>query len=263
MYFKEVYMHRRTHLTFLYIGLLIIISPAFTQSDSDAEAVRIIENFESKLNLDAFDITTLFTLVQKKQGEADRVLRIRIYRRDRAELFTILFMYPNSEKGKGYLRQGDNLYLYLPTTGEFVYRNRKDDIGSTDVRTDIFGRLTNLERFRASYVGSTRVSEWDCHLIQLDAKILDVTFPIQKWYVRKSDGLPVKVENFSASGTLLRTYYYIDYTRVGANNYIFSKLLAVNHLEQGQKTYITNENVSTARIDDSVFKQSFLEQQSR
>ncbi len=256
-------MNIKMRLTYLFIGLLIIIAPSFSQSESDPEAIRIIENFESKLNLEGFDITTLFTLVQKKEGEADRVLRIRIYRRDLSELFTILFLYPNSEKGKGYLRQGDNLYLYLPTTGEFVYRNRKDDIGSSDVRTDIFGRLTNLERFRASYLGSVRVAEWDCHLIRLDAKILDVTFPIQKWYVRKSDGLPVKVENFSASETLLRTYYYIDYSRVGANNYIFTKLLAVNHLEQGQKTFITNENVSTARIDDSVFKQSFLEQQSR
>jgi outer membrane lipoprotein-sorting protein len=243
--------------------VFLVIPVIVSQSDSDAEAVRIIEYFEDKLNLEGFDITTLFTLVQKKAGEADRVLRIRIYRRDISELFTIIFLYPNSEKGKGYLRQGDNLYLYLPTTGEFVYRNRKDDIGSTDVRTDIFGRLTNLERFRASYRGSARVSEWDCHLIRLDAKVLDVAFPIQNWYVRKSDGLPVKVENFSASGTLLRTYYYIAYTRVGAANYIFTKLLAVNHLEQGQKTFITNENVSTARIDDSVFKQSFLEQQSR
>ena len=250
-----------------YISSLFLIFIAvpfiFSQNDSDPEAVRIIENFENKLNLETYDITTLFTIVQKKSGEADRVLRIRIYRRDRLELFTIIFLYPGSEKGKGYLRQGDNLYLYLPATREFVFRNRKDDIGSSDVRTDIFGRLTNLERFRASYLGLTKVSDWNCHLIELKAKILDVTFPIQKWYVRKSDGLTVKVENFSASGTLLRTYYYIDYSRVGANNYIFNKLLAVNHLEQGQKTFITNENISTARIDDSVFKQSFLEQQSR
>jgi hypothetical protein len=256
-------MTKKIMLLYLLIGILSFITPLFSQSDSDPQAVAIIENFERKLNLEGFDITTLFTLVQKKEGEADRVFNIRIYRRDAKELFTILFLYPNSEKGKGYLRQGDNLYLYLPTTGEFVYRNRKDDIGSTDVRTDIFGRLTNLTRFRVSYLGSARVSSWDCHLLRLDAKVLDVTFPIQKWYVRKSDGLPVKVENFSASETLLRTYYYIEYAPVGSKNYIFTKLLSVNNLEQGQKTFITNENVSTSRIDDAVFKQSFLEQQSR
>jgi outer membrane lipoprotein-sorting protein len=230
---------------------------------NDPRAVKIVEGYEDKTNLKGLDVTTTFTLVQKKKGEADRVLQVKVYRRDSADTFTLIFQYPDSEKGKGYYRSGDDLYLYLPSTREFVYRNRKDDVGSTDVRTDLFGQTKTLDQYRVSYLGTATVSKWDCDLVRLDAKQLDVSFPVQKWYFRKTDGLPVKVENLSVSETLLRTFYYIDYAAVTPNKFIFSKFLAVDNLEQGQQTFLTNENISTAAIRDYVFSKAFLEEQSR
>jgi outer membrane lipoprotein-sorting protein len=229
----------------------------------DPKAAALVTAFERKLNLEGLDVTNTFTLVQKKEGEADRVLRIKIYRRDSSESFTLAFEYPDSEKGKGYWRSGDDLYLYLPGTREFVYRNRKDDVGSTDVRTDLFGSTDTLSQYWASYAGTATVSKWETDVVRLDARQLDVSFPIQRWYVRKTDGLPVKVENYSASGTLLRTTYYVDYQKLAGDKYIFTKLLATNELEKGQKTFITNEGVTTAKIRDYVFSKAFLEEQSR
>lgn len=246
-------------------GLLLSAAATFalppTQNDPVAE--KIVTGWESKLNTDGIDLTTQFTLVQKKEGEADRVLRVTTYRRDSADTYTILFQYPDSEKGKGYLRKGNDLYFYLPSTREFVYRNRKDNIGSTDARTDLFGRQKTHEQYWATYVGSAKVSVWDCDVVRLDAKQLDVSYPIQKWYVRKSDGLPVKVENFSASETLLATSYYIEYKDLGQGKWVFTKLLAVDNLEAGQKTYLTNDQISTAVIPDYTFTKAYLEEQSR
>lgn len=230
---------------------------------NDPRAVRIVQAYEDKLNLRGLDITTTFTLVQKKQGETDRVLQVKIYRRDAADTFTLIFQYPASEKGKGYYRSGDDLYLYLPSTREFVYRNRKDDVGSTDVRTDLFGQPKTLDQYWVSYQGTASVSKWECDVVRLDGKALDVSFPVQKWFFRKTDGLPVKVENYSVSETLLRTFYYIDYASVAKDKFIFTKLLAVNHLEKGQQTLLTNENISTAAIPNYTFSKAFLEEQSR
>jgi hypothetical protein len=118
---------------------------------NDPQAVALITAMENRLNLEGADVTSMFTLVQRKQGEADRVIKIKVFRRDLAAKFTLLFQYPDSEKGKGYYRDADNLYLYLPATREFVYRNRKDDVGSTEVRTDLFGRLDLLKQYRVIY----------------------------------------------------------------------------------------------------------------
>jgi outer membrane lipoprotein-sorting protein len=244
--------------------LILFLSPALGFSkDNDPTAVKIVKSYEDKLELEQLDLTTTFTLVQQKPGEADRVLRVKVYRRDSALAYTLIYLYPDSEKGKGYLRNGDDLFQYFPTTREFVYRNRKEDIGGTDARADLFGKMKTIEQYYVGYLGTEKVSQWDCDVVRLDAKALDVSFPIQKWYVRKSDGLPIKVENFSVSETLMRTYYYIGYQAVAKDKYLFTKLLAVDNLEKGQKTLLTNEDILTDRIPDYVFTKAYLEQQSR
>jgi len=233
------------------------------QQSNDPKAVALIEALQNKLNLEGSDITSTFTLVQRKEGEADRVLKIQVFRRDIEQKFTLLFQYPESEKGKGYYRNGDNLYLYLPSTREFVFRNRKDDVGSTDVRTDLFGKLDLLKQYTIAYSGTQTVSKFDCDVVTLTAKALDVSFPVQNWFLRKSDILPVKVENYSASKTLLRTFFYIDYKEISKGKHLFTKLMAVNNLEKGQKTLLSYENINTDKIKDYTFSQAFLEEQSR
>lgn len=243
--------------------LFLVIVTTAQQQSNDPKAVTLIESLQNKLNLEGSDVTSTFTLVQRKEGEADRVLKIQVFRRDIEQKFTLLFQYPESEKGKGYYRNGDNLYLYLPSTREFVFRNRKDDVGSTDVRTDLFGRLDLLKQYTVVYDGTQKVSKFDCDVVTLTAKTLDVSFPVQTWFLRKSDGLVVKVENYSASKTLLRTFFYIDYKEVTTGKYLFTKLMAVNNLEKGQKTLLSYENINTDKIKDYTFSQAFLEEQSR
>lgn len=230
---------------------------------TDPAAAALVETYEGKTDLAGLDVTSTFTLIQKKEGEADRVLRIRIFRRDAADTFTLLFQYPDSEKGKGYWRSKDDLFLYLPTTREFVYRNRKDDVGGSDIRTDLFGKPNTLAQYWARLAGTAKVSTWDCDVVRLDAKKLDVAYPVQKVYFRKTDGLPVKTESFSAGETLLRTTYYIDYKALPGGKFLFTKLLAIDALEKGQKTYLTNEGVVTEKIPDYTFSKAFLEEQSR
>jgi len=230
---------------------------------TDPKAAALVEAYESKTDLAGLDVTSTFTLIQKKEGEADRVLRIQIYRRDSADTFTLLFQYPDSEKGKGYWRSKDDLFLYLPSTREFVYRNRKDDVGGSDVRADLFGKPNTLAQYWATSAGTAKVSSWDTDVVRLDAKKLDVAYPVQKMYFRKTDGLPVKLESFSAGETLLRTTYYVDYKALSGGKYIFTKLLATDALEKGQKTYLTNEGISTEKIANYTFSKAFLEEKSR
>lgn len=243
--------------------LLALVGLAAAAPAAAQDANALIKDLENKINVEALDLTSTFTLVQKKEGEADRVLRLKIFRRDLAAKFTILFQYPDSEKGKGYTRSGDDLYLYLPSTREFVYRNRKDDVGSTDVRTDLFGKQDLLSQYTAKVVGTEKVAKFDTTVVELTAKTLDVSFPMQKWYLRSGDNLPVKVENFSASKTLLRTTYYVDFKPVASGKWLFTKLLAVNNLEKNQRTLLSNDDIVTTKIPDYTFSQAFLEEQSR
>ncbi len=250
-------------------ALVAILSPRLAEAQSaavlssDPAAVKIVNAYEEKLNLVGVDVTNTFTLVQKRAGEADKVLQIRVYRRDSSDNFTLIFQYPDSEKGKGYWRNKNDLYLYLPSTREFVYRNRKDDVGGADVRTDLFGKADAESQYWLNLDGTATIAKMECDVIRYDAKKLDVSYPKQRWYVRRSDGLPIKVENMSASGTLMRTTYYVDYKEVARGKFIFTKLLGVDALEKGQQTFLSNEGIVTAAIPDYTFSKAYLEEQSR
>jgi len=245
------------------LTLLWVLPSSLVAQASDPQAEALIKALEAKINVEALDLTSTFTLVQKQEGQTDRVLRLKIWRRDTAAKFTILFQFPDSEKGKGYYRSGDDLYLYLPSTREFVYRNRKDDVGSTDVRTDLFGKQDLLAQYSAQMAPDAKVAQFECSVVQLNAKALDVSFPVQKWYINKATGLPVKVENYSASKTLLRTTFYIDFKEVSKGKFLFTKLMAVNNLEKNQRTLLSNDDIASSKIADYTFSQAFLEEQSR
>jgi hypothetical protein len=261
--FSKIFILRAAFLATVMLLVSANVIAQTSVSKNDPKAVKIVQALEDKQDLTGLDVTNLFTIVQKKEGESDRVLQIQIYRRDAADTFTLVFQFPASEKGKGYYRSKDDLFLYLPTTREFVYRNRKDDVGSTDIRADLFGKPQTFQQYWVNMAGTAMVSKWETDVVRLDSKKLDVSFPIQKWYVRRTDGLPVKVEAYSASETLLRTTYYLEYKEVTKGKFIFTKLLAQDELQKGQRTLLTNEGITVAKIRDYTFSKAFLEEQSR
>ena len=238
--------------------------PSAAAKATDPKAAALVGGFEDKLNLGGLDVTDTFTLVQKKDGRGrPGPARYRSTAGTRPIPSPSSSSIPTARRARATGAPSDDLYLYLPSTREFVYRNRKDDVGSTDVRADLFGKPNTLAQYWASLAGTAKVASWDCDVVRLDAKQLDVDFPVQKLYLRRSDGLPVKVESFSAGETLLRTSYYIEYKEIAKGKFIFTKLLAVDALEKDQKTYLTNEGISISRIADYTFSKAFLEEQSR
>jgi len=97
---------------------------------------------------------------------------------------------------------------------------------------------------------------------ELIAKVNDVDYPKKIYWVRKDNFLPLKEQSFSLSGTLMQTAYFMKYTQVNG------KYVAVNHLyvdefEKGNKTIVEISDISTAKLDDSIFTKAYLENLSK
>jgi hypothetical protein len=73
-------MKYSSRLVALLITLLLaggmIFAQSRTVSSNTPAALALVKSFEEKLNLEGLDITNTFTIVQKKTGEADRVIQI-------------------------------------------------------------------------------------------------------------------------------------------------------------------------------------------
>jgi hypothetical protein len=77
------------------------------------------------------DYTSLVFIEQKESGKADLVYQAVVYRRDADDKLVILFVKPQAEAGKGYLRIDDNLFFYDPTVGKWERRTERERIGGT------------------------------------------------------------------------------------------------------------------------------------
>lgn len=259
---KAKYISLKLSSILLIIAVLFSILLFSTSNLIGEDAKSIVKEMEQRINYDG-DFTADLTLVQKDPEAADKILKAKYYRRDKDDKFVLIFTYPDSEKGKGYLRIGDNFWMYLPSTREFVHKSRKEKVGSTDAKGEVFEKKKIEELYNVKLLGSKKISKWDTFVIELKAKELDVSYPIQKMYIRKDIYTPVKVEAYSLSKTLMQTQYFIKYEKIGNNKYVATKMLIINNLEKGKQTLVQLTNISTKKIPDSYFTKAFLENQSR
>jgi hypothetical protein len=248
-------------ISFLVLSMLVF---SFAEEKNDPEAEKIIKKMESIVNLENTDVTAEMIFLQQKSGEPDKLFKARYYRRDKDNAFVIIFLEPDSEKGKGYLRIGDNLYMYMPATREFIHKNRKENVGSTDAKAENFESKKTLDLYYVKKLPNAIVNKADCFVIELKAKQMDVSYPIQKWYIRTSDYILMKQEAFSLSGTLMQVTYYVKYMPIKGGKFFMTKFMTEDKIE-GSRTWVTvdEKTVSFAPIPDYVFTKAFLEQQSK
>ncbi|HPC37957.1 MAG TPA: outer membrane lipoprotein-sorting protein [Exilispira sp.] len=258
-------MNKKLLFSFL---LIIIFASLFTafgfQDKNDPKAEQIITKMESITNIENTDVTATILFLQQKTGEPDKIYKARYYRRDKDNAFVIIFLEPDSEKGKGYLRLEDNLYMYMPSTREFIHKNRKENVGSTDAKAEDFEKKKTLDLYYVKMLPNAVVNKSDCYVIELTAKQADVSYPIQRWYIRVSDYLTMKQEAFSLSGTLMQVSYYIKYIPIKGGKMFLTKFMTENKIESS-RTWVTVDEASLSfePIPDYVFTKAFLEQQSK
>jgi len=252
----------------IFVVYLILFAFVFTlfgfQEKNDPKAEEIIKKMESITNIENTDVTATILFLQQKSGEPDKIYKAKYYRRDKDNAFVIIFIEPESEKGKGYLRLEDNLYMYIPSTREFIHKNRKENVGSTDAKAEDFEKKKTLDLYYVKMLPNAVVNKADCYVIELNAKQADVSYPIQKWYIRVSDYLTLKQEAFSLSGTLMQVTYYVKYIPIKGGKMFVTKFMSDNKIE-GTRTRVTvhEATLSFDPIPDYVFTKAFLEQQSK
>src|SRR3989339_1242700 len=100
-------------------------------------------------------------LTQQKPEQGTKVIKMIYYRRDSDDSFIIVMSEPENEKGNGYLRVGDNFWMYRRNTRTFQHINRDENIGGTDARGDDFEdrKLTEMYGVAQDSSGKDLLSE--------------------------------------------------------------------------------------------------------
>ena len=165
-----------------------------------------------------------------------------------------LFLEPASDKGRATLRQGDNMWLYIPNVGK--------PVRITSLQSVTGGVFNNADILRIDYTEEYNVTmateAGENYLLELKAKTGEVAYDKLKMSVDKKLLLPLKIEAFAASGMLVKTLYFKDIKDFGGGIKRPATVETDSPLYKGFKSVMLYAGVKKRVVADEVFTLNYL-----
>ncbi len=246
--------------------LLVLLSAAVVVNAQKIDT--ILRTLDEIMEMKS-DVRAKVSLTQQKAEQGTKLIEMMYYRRDSDDSFLIVMLAPEADKGNGYLRVGDNFWMYRRNTRTFQHINRDESIGGTDAKGDDFENRKMVDMYEAAKDASGKeiiteemLGKIPVYKFEIKAKVNDVDYPKKIYWVRKDNSLPLKEQSFSASGTLMQTAFYPKYTTVDGR-FVAIQQIFVDEFEKGNKTIVEISGISTAKLDDAIFTKPYLENLSK
>ncbi len=252
---------------FLMLCILVLMFDA-GEISAETKGNVLLKKMEALMDVTS-DIKANVVLTQQKTNQGIKKMEMIYYRRDADDSFLIVMTNPESEKGNGYLRAGDNFWMYRRNTRTFQHINRDESIGGSDAQGDDFEKrkLTEMYAITLDASGNEVISEEklgsiDVIKLEIKAIVNDVDYPKKIYWVQKDTSLVLKEQSYSSSGTLMQTAYYRKYTMVDGK-YVPVEQLFIDEFEKGNKTLVEISNISTKKLSNEIFTKPYLENLSK
>ena len=165
-----------------------------------------------------------------------------------------VFLDPPSESGRSSLRQGENMWLYIPNVGK--------PLRITSLQSVVGGVFNNSDLLRLDYnteYDVESVSEEDGqHKLKLEAKSKSVAYDRLIMWVDKEKQVPVKIEAYAASGLLIKTLHYSKIKDFGDGIVRPAMLETDSPLYKGYKSVMLFDGIKKRKLNDEVFTLNYM-----
>lgn len=241
-------MIKRT-LQFFYVCLLMTMSSFVIANNAQEILLKVDRNLQPEsyemyrklINIEPDGSQKEFVLYTIKKGQDKMVA---------------LFLDPPSEKGRSTLRQGDNMWLFIPNIGK--------PIRITSLQSIIGGVFNNSDILRLDYSveydAKSYSTEQDSHVLELKAKNNTVAYDRIKMWVDKKHLVPTKIEAYAASGLLIKTLHYSKITDFGDGVVRPAMLQTDSPLYKNYKSVMLFSKIKKRNFTDEVFTLNYLPQ---
>ena len=259
--------HKRPLRHLAWVALLAgMLQPLAAQSD---KSTNVLETIDAQVSFLDQDFSAEYTVTQEKPGQGASATKAAVFRRDREDKFVILILEPPVDKGKGYLKIGDTLWVYDPVSRRFNVTSARNRFQNSNARNSDFTTSTLARDYRIVGRSEQRLGAYNTRVYELEAIHSEVTFPFMKIWVDENN-LVRKFEDYSLARQLLRTTAIPTYQRV-ADRFVPVHIVIVDALQgrtvdgvfRNERTIIAVAKPTLSRLPDLVFTQAYLERVSR
>jgi outer membrane lipoprotein-sorting protein len=165
----------------------------------------------------------------------------------------VLFLSPESEKGRSTLRLGENMWLYIPNVGK--------PIRITSLQSVTGGVFNNADIMQVDYSADYTVASVersaDGSLLALKAKDQTVAYDNLKMWTTVDDVI-TKIECYAASGLLIKTLEFKEIKDLGNGLIRPSVVETYSPLYKGYRSFMVFAQVKARSFSDEVFTTSYM-----
>ncbi|HHY09264.1 MAG TPA: outer membrane lipoprotein-sorting protein [Firmicutes bacterium] len=227
-----------------------------------SEMAAILEKIDAQSRFDDTDFSAVMTMIVEDPEKGIEKLVVRQFRRDVGDRLLILIQEPTTQRGQGYLLEGENLWFYDPSSRKFAHTSLKETFQDSDARNADFSRWSYSSSYEVEGFREDVLGKFDVYLIDLKAIDDTVPFPYAKLWVTQDSNLVLKSEEYSLTRRLMRSSLFPKYAKVGAA-VIPTQLIIIDELVAGKKTQIALSEISISKIPDHVFTKAYIERVNR
>ncbi len=256
-------------LATLMLALSLSLAPSLAlAAPSQTELVQMLKTIDDRQQNNGDWKSTVF-IEQKEAGKSDLVYQAGIYRQDDKDTLVILFLKPQAEAGKGYLRVDKNLFFYDPASGKWERRTERERIGGTGSQQQDFDQSTLAIDYVPAFVAEEKLGQYAVNHLKLTANTeADVAYPIVELWLDKATGNTLKRQDFALSGKLMRTTYYPQWQKLYSESkkaevYFPKEIRIFDEVQKGNSTTVVIQEVDLKPLDASIFTKAWLESKSR
>ncbi len=230
--------------------------------------IQILKKADALVTFPDSDFSAFYTFVQAVPGHGTSTKEAMVFRRDKENQYLIVMVKPEEDKGKGYLKSGDNLWFYDPVSRRFTFTNAKERFQNLNARNSDFTRSNLAGDYAVAGSERQRLGKYDCWVLDLKATTDEITFPKMRIWI-SDDGLVRKTEDYSYSNQHVRTTAFPEYQQVGAR-FVPQVVVILDELRGAEvngtfvkeRTTYTISRPSLQRLPDATFTKTWLEKLS-
>ncbi len=241
-------------------SIIVIIFTSLTVSINAQTADEILKKVDKNMSAENRIVESSMTIHGKRKS---RTMTSKSYSVGDKKSFTE-YLSPAREKGTKMLKLKDKLWIYSPSTDRTIQISghllRQSVMGSDFSYEDMMDDRKLTEIYSAKITGNEKIDGRKVFVLELTAKVSDVSYHSRKVWIDTERFVPLKEELFAKSGQLLKRSTLSDVQKIHGK-WFPMKIVYKDMLKQGKGTEMHISNIKfNQKIPTYIFTKAALKQ---
>jgi len=238
--------------------ILCLMPAAFVPAQTPLTGEEILKRIDDNIGSDN-KIATAEMTIHGRRGS--RSIKSKSWVSGEEKSYTE-YLAPAREAGTKMLKLDDQLWTYIPSTDRTIkisgHMLRQSVMGSDLSYEDLMEDPELLNLYEARVIEEETFLDRPCWILELTAKVEDISYYSRKIWVDKERYVSLKEERFARSGKLLKIFEVKEVRQI-QNRWVPTRMVFKDALKNGEGTEYSIDSIEfNADIPESVFTKASL-----